>query len=224
MAASEFPGAVIDKFAPRTLDMPPFSSKLRSFFTRSSHYQGQVDASNRKSGFGKQSQTNGLLYEGQWRCGLRHGYGILYRKLKDTELYVKVYAGGWENGKKHGLGVKYYSHGKYLGYWERDQRSGHGFIWFDNGDFYMGEWLDDCFDGLGVFLELGGNRYHGQFRKGLKHGEGLYLHSRTGQIQRGFWTEGVFKMGEIEDWNRNQVIEPTIYPIPEVSNSSAYRI
>ncbi|XP_021698461.1 MORN repeat-containing protein 3 [Aedes aegypti] len=196
--------------------MPPFSSKLRSFFTRSSHYQGQVDASNRKSGFGKQSQTNGLLYEGQWRCGLRHGYGILYRKLKDTELYVKVYAGGWENGKKHGLGVKYYSHGKYLGYWERDQRSGHGFIWFDNGDFYMGEWLDDCFDGLGVFLELGGNRYHGQFRKGLKHGEGLYLHSRTGQIQRGFWTEGVFKMGEIEDWNRNQVIEPTIYPIPEI--------
>lgn len=146
----------------------------------------------------------------------RHGHGILYRKQPDTELYVKIYAGGWEGGKKHGLGVKYYRNGKYLGYWEQDQRSGQGFMWFDNGDFYIGEWVEDRFDGLGVFLEIGGNRYHGQFRGGLKYGEGVYLHARTGQIQRGFWNEGVFKMGEIEDWNRNQAIEPTAYPIPEV--------
>ncbi|XP_065093337.1 MORN repeat-containing protein 3-like [Ochlerotatus camptorhynchus] len=190
-------------------------SKLRSFFTRTTHYQGQVDAANSKSGFGKQSQSNGLLYEGQWTNGLRHGHGILYRKQPDTELFVKIYAGGWEGGKKHGLGVKYYRNGKYLGCWEQDQRSGQGFMWFDSGDFYIGEWIEDRYDGLGVFLEIGGNRYHGQFRGGLNHGEGLYLHMRTGQIQRGFWNEGVFKMGVIEDWNRNQAIEPTAYPIPE---------
>ncbi|XP_058819772.1 MORN repeat-containing protein 3-like [Topomyia yanbarensis] len=192
------------------------SLRNRSFFTRKSHYQGQADLHNRKSGLGKQTQQNGLLYEGEWKNGLRHGYGIVYRKELDTNLYVKVYVGAWRNGQKHGLGIKYYKDGKYLGLWEKDQRSGHGFMWFNNGSFYMGEWSRDLFSGSGVFLETNGNRYYGQFDGGRKHGEGVYLHSRTGQIQKGFWKKGVFKIGTIEDWNRNQVPFPTFYPIPEI--------
>ncbi|XP_055548520.1 MORN repeat-containing protein 3-like [Wyeomyia smithii] len=190
--------------------------QMRSFFTRKTQYQGQADSRNRKSGLGKQSQRNGLMYEGEWRNGLRHGYGIVYRKMPDTEMYVKVYAGDWQNDRKHGLGIKYYANGKYLGFWEDDQRSGHGFMWFDNGNFYMGEWQADRFGGFGVFLSACGNRYHGQFRDGKKHGEGIYLNSRTGQLQRGFWEDGVCKLGTIEDWNRNQVVFPTVYPIPEL--------
>lgn len=143
----------------------------------------------------------------------------MYRKEPGTtDLYVKIYVGAWEGGRKHGFGVKYYKRGKYVGFWRRDQRSGRGFMWFDSGNFYMGHWLGDRFDGLGTLLEGGtGNLYQGEFRGGQKHGEGLYVHSRTGQIQRGFWTEGVFRTGTLEDWNRNQVLWPTVYPIPEVN-------
>ncbi|XP_039453157.1 MORN repeat-containing protein 3-like isoform X1 [Culex pipiens pallens] len=148
----------------------------------------------------------------------RHGHGIVYRKEPGTtDLYVKIYVGAWEGGRKHGFGVKYYKRGKYVGFWRRDQRSGRGFMWFDSGNFYMGHWLGDRFDGLGTLLEGGtGNLYQGEFRGGQKHGEGLYVHSRTGQIQRGFWTEGVFRAGTLEDCNRNQVLWPTVYPIPEI--------
>ncbi|XP_055632534.1 MORN repeat-containing protein 3-like, partial [Toxorhynchites rutilus septentrionalis] len=192
------------------------SAQMRSFFTRRTHFQGRVDAANRKSGLGKQSQQNGLMYEGEWRNGLRHGYGIVYKKVESTELYKKVYVGHWVDGMKHGLGIKYFSKGKYLGDWRKGQRSGRGFMWFDSGQFYMGQWQNDRFGGQGVFLEASGNRFHGSFKNGLKHGEGVYLHSRTGQIQRGIWEDGIFKMGTLEDWNRNQVLEPTIYPTPEL--------
>ncbi|KAL1395288.1 hypothetical protein pipiens_011362, partial [Culex pipiens pipiens] len=172
--------------------------QIRSFFTTATHYQGEVDCRNRRSGIGQQVQRNGLLYEGSWRDGLRHGHGILYRKERGTtDLYVKIYVGAWEGGQKHGFG-------------------GNTTSVESTGNFYMGHWLGDRFDGLGTLLEAGtGNLYQGEFRAGQKHGEGLYVHSRTGQIQRGFWTDGVFRTGTLEDWNRNQVLWPTVYPIPE---------
>ncbi|XP_058449456.1 MORN repeat-containing protein 3-like [Malaya genurostris] len=196
------------------------SFQNRSFFTRAIHYQGQSDSHNRKSGFGKQSQQNGLMYEGEWKDGLRHGYGIVFRKEPDTDLYVKVYVGDWKHGQKHGLGIKYYKDGTYLGFWKEGQRSGRGFMWFNGGSFYMGEWSGDRFSGIGVLFETGGNRYYGPFDGGRKHGEGTYFHSRTGQIQRGFWEHGMFKTGTIEDWNRNQVLFPTVHPIPEIKLSN----
>uniref|UniRef100_A0A1Q3FTS5 MORN repeat-containing protein 3 n=1 Tax=Culex tarsalis TaxID=7177 RepID=A0A1Q3FTS5_CULTA len=192
--------------------------QIRSFFTATTHYQGEADCQNRRSGVGQQVQRNGLLYEGSWKDGLRHGHGIVYRKEPGTtDLYVKIYVGAWEDGRKHGFGVKYYKRGKYVGFWRQDQRSGRGFMWFDSGNFYMGHWQADRFHGLGILLEgRTGNLYQGEFRGGKKHGEGMYVHSRTGQIKRGFWTEGVFRTGTLEDFNRNQVLWPTIYPIPEI--------
>ncbi|XP_055600479.1 MORN repeat-containing protein 3-like [Uranotaenia lowii] len=192
------------------------TKRLASFFTKKSHYRGEVDEKYRKCGLGVQKRTNGWTYEGQWKDGLRNGYGILYRKMADMELCEKIYVGDWKNNRKHGLGIKYFKDGKYLGFWSCGQRSGHGFMWFDNGDFYMGEWADDVYEGLGIMLYISGDRYHGEFHTGLKHGEGLYFHSRTGQLQRGHWCCGICKMGSIEDWNRNQVVYPTIYPLPEV--------
>jgi len=39
-----------------------------------------------------------------------------------------------------------------------------------DGDTYLGEWVGDKPDGVGVKNYADGNRYEGEFRNGLSHG------------------------------------------------------
>lgn len=41
-----------------------------------------------------------MIYDGDWRCGKREGYGTLSRTDPETEEYVRVYVGSWRNDKK----------------------------------------------------------------------------------------------------------------------------
>ena len=47
----------------------------------------------------------GVRYEGGWKFGLRHGYGVI--AYKDGTIYK----GTWQNGKKHGFGTMTYPSG-----------------------------------------------------------------------------------------------------------------
>lgn len=38
------------------------------------------------------------LYEGDWKCGVKHGYGVLSRVSEDGS-YVLLYEGDWKNDK-----------------------------------------------------------------------------------------------------------------------------
>ena len=44
--------------------------------------------------------TNGDIYEGEWRKGVQHGYGLMY-----YHTYQTRYHGGFAMGKKHGQGT-----------------------------------------------------------------------------------------------------------------------
>ena len=44
-------------------------------------------------------KKNGAIYDGDWREGMRNGFGMYSVKTGDT--YVKQYAGGWKNDKRH---------------------------------------------------------------------------------------------------------------------------
>lgn len=43
--------------------------------------------------------TTGEMYEGEWNCGKRHGYGTLMDQNKAT-----IYSGNWIDGKQEGDG------------------------------------------------------------------------------------------------------------------------
>jgi hypothetical protein len=140
----------------------------------------------------------------------REGHGTLHRKCN------KIYVGDWKEDKRNGMGINYFKDGEYYGQWEGGKRSGLGFMWYKNGAMYMGQWRNNLFEGAGVLVQENGNRFEGGWRNGLKSGEGTFFHMKTGQIQTGIWHEGVCKMSQMEDAFRNQVTNPTIYPLPQL--------
>lgn len=52
------------------------------------------------TGKGVQIYKSGARYDGDWKEGMRHGFGTYSVKNSRGDL-VKQYAGGWKNDKKH---------------------------------------------------------------------------------------------------------------------------
>jgi hypothetical protein len=70
---------------------------------------------------------------------------------------------------------------------------GYGIYYYNNGDIFVGEWLDDKFNGSGHYLfangilfEYVGERYSGVLSEGLKHGHGKYYYL-NGNTYEGDW-------------------------------------
>jgi len=60
------------------------------------------------------------VYDGQWKLGVRHGYGVWKRNKKDpvTGCYDS-YVGEWKEGKAEGQGVHTWANGdRYEGEWK----------------------------------------------------------------------------------------------------------
>lgn len=119
-----------------------------------------------------------MIYNGEWRCGKREGFGTLSKTDPETKEYVRVFVGSWRNDKKEvsiknclplygpyfphlnflafhlkGAGTYFYSPSAfYEGQWSEDQRSGWGRMQYENGELYEGEWLKDKRHGQGLLL------------------------------------------------------------------------
>ena len=61
------------------------------------------------------------------------------------------------------------------------------------------------------------NRYEGQWKDGMKHGEGKFYHYSKGQVFVGTWLNDIAKCGVMKDFNRETADEATQYPLPEVT-------
>jgi hypothetical protein len=55
---------------------------------------------------------------------------------------------------------------------QRKIRHGHGIMKYLNGNFYMGEWKNDFFDGFGEYTWSDGRIFKGCFKKDKMHGKG----------------------------------------------------
>ena len=66
--------------------------------------------------------------------------------------------GDWENGKRHGEG----SYAHKVSEWE--------------SDLYVGEFIDDKKEGVGLYTFTDGVRYYGSFQKDQMHGKGVFLY------------------------------------------------
>ncbi|KAI7793500.1 MORN repeat-containing protein 3 [Triplophysa rosa] len=173
---------------------------------------------NKKHGKGMQVwKQAGIIFDGDWSCGKRNGFGLLAKFDTEKKEYVRTYAGYWKNDKKEGAGTYFYGPSAfYEGHWSKDQRAGWGRMEYENGDVYEGQWLEDKHHGQGVLFLANGNRYVGMWRDGKKNGRGKFLYLDRGQLYEGFWVDGVAKCGTLTDSEREAAPSPTIYPIPKV--------
>ena len=64
-------------------------------------------------------------------------------------------------------------------------RHGNGTMKYSNGNMYVGEWLDDRFDGVGEYIWADGRRFIGGFKSDKIEGRGT-----------GFWPDGRIYEGE----------------------------
>ena len=150
------------------------------------------------NGHGIMEFDDGDVYEGSWKDGLQHGFGI-HSDFVGSERYV----GEWNGGLKHGRGtMRFWNGDLYEGDWARGQIEGHGTMVFSNGDRYEGEWEGQMFHGMGTLhcsdgtFFVGGwalglllDRFQGETRKGLPHGRGVYEFF-SGKRYEGEWEKG----------------------------------
>ena len=83
---------------------------------RLEHYEGNTDEEGRPHGKGKKYYSLGNWYEGEWKHGVREGFGIEY-----AEDGTKRYEGNWEKDKWYGEGILIdYRRIRYEGFFEKE--------------------------------------------------------------------------------------------------------
>lgn len=106
-------------------------------------------------------------YEGEWRDGKYHGWGILDAAIGDR------YEGEFRNGLAGPSGAIDYgvNFSEPQGDWKRyegevgsDGAHGRGILWFRDGGYYEGEFANGKMHGHGVSITSSGDRYEGYFR------------------------------------------------------------
>ncbi len=103
-----------------------------------------------------------------------------------------------------GYGTNYFENNEfYEGEWFAGKRSGWGRMYFENGDIYEGEWLNDMRHGKGMLRFCNNNRYEGEWKQDKKNGFGKYFFLDKGQLLEGFWVENVNKTGKMIDFDRD---------------------
>ena len=133
-------------------------------------YTGSIDSEGLPNGYGTMNYNNLDEYSGEWLHGKMHGTGIMKYANGD------IYEGDWYNNKKQGEGKYTWKDGKtYEGEYKDDKRfhkgkytgwSGsiyNGEIW--EGE-YIGEHVNDVFQGFGSFIISNGDTFEGIFEKG----------------------------------------------------------
>jgi len=131
---------------------------VREDFTRGPNGQGESIL---------ERYTDGSIYFGQFKDGLRNGQGTYTWRTGDE------YVGEWKDGKQHGHCTYIYANqSRYVGEFKNGLKNGQGtFTWHD-GDEYVGEYKDDEKTGQGTLTFLDGDKYKGEFNNGRYNGRG----------------------------------------------------
>lgn len=129
------------------------------------------------------------------------GYGT--KRFEDC-----TYTGNMVSGMPHGEGTCIWDNGtEYTGSWEHGQMHGYGEISKPDGYSYKGQWKDSQYDGEGTLVYPGGKEtYTGQFRKGLRHGQGTH-HFANGDTYTGEWSGGIWHGQGTYTWKTGEVYE-----------------
>ena len=152
------------------------------------------------SGWGRESRSNGDVFEGRYENGLLNGKGIFLNEKKCKYVGDFLYTKRWGKGELTTDKIHY------QGDFFNNQIHGKGRIKFlREGVEYMGSFKNDKIDGYGAFKWKNGDRYEGQVRSGRMHGFGRYKYS-NGKEYKGIFNNGdkaSDKMKKYEIWKKS---------------------
>ncbi|CAN8269511.1 unnamed protein product [Cochlearia groenlandica] len=189
-----------------TLEDARFSVKELSL-PNSESYCGSL-LGNVSEGSGKYTWSDGCVYDGEWRRGMRHGNGkmswpsgawyegefsggYMHGVGTYTDTNNLIYRGRWRLNLKHGLGYQVYPNGDVLeGSWSRGLGEGEGKYTWANGNIYCGDLKGGKMSGKGTLNWITGDSYEGSWLNGVMHGLGVYTWS-DGGCYVGTWTRGL---------------------------------
>ncbi|CAL2273336.1 unnamed protein product [Prunus armeniaca] len=170
-------------------------------------YSGPV-LGNIPEGRGRYAWSDGCIYEGEWRRGMRHGSGkiiwpsgAIYEGefsggyMHGTGTYIgsdkMTYKGRWRLNLKHGLGYQVYPNGDaFEGSWIQGMPEGPGKYTWVNGNVYLGNMKGGKMSGKGTLTWTNGDSFEGSWLNGMMHGFGVYTWS-DGGFYVGTWTRGL---------------------------------
>ncbi|KAG3024836.1 hypothetical protein PC121_g2241 [Phytophthora cactorum] len=153
---------------------PPSSPK------RSSVAYNEEEFEHPMTGTHRHVYPNGDVYEGEFKDGYRHGFGIFTERATGS-----TYEGQWVRDLRHGSGVLTSGSKDFIydGAWDTDERCGYGHCVISGGrETYSGQWKRNAFHGTGKYTDAEGNIYEGEFVQGKKHGVGKLIAS-VGELQ-----------------------------------------
>ena len=183
-------------------------------------YQGSINLKNEKQGFGilttenktltgfwrennftgwgKEKNKNGEIYEGKFINGKLNGKGFYKNKNGD------YYNGEYINGLKNGKGKEKNCEFEYEGDYKNNKLNGIGKIKFENKKCeYEGKFQNNNLNGYGVFKWENGAIYEGNLNNGIISGRGKYIYP-DGEIYEGDYKRGIKQgFGKIKFTNGN---------------------
>jgi len=169
-------------------------------------YEGQVNPSGKRDGLGKLKSKNKTLI-GHWRNGEFTGWG------REIDNNGDIYEGKFIKGNLYGKGIYSNGNNYYLGEFRNKRMVGFGEIFNDEYHYYgqlwnsipngkgkihiykegtyEGDFVNGQMDGNGVLKLNNGNYYVGEMHKGQIHGYGKFVHT-NGHVDKGYFREGEF--------------------------------
>ena len=131
-------------------------------FADNTRYEGKLNKDGMRDGMGKMTWSDGLVYTGDFKDGMRHGHG-----LQQDKAEVCIYKGDWADDLPHGFGT---------------------ITWLD-GTSFNGQ-LEKGRLKQGKYIFASGNLYEGQFSPdtGKFHGKGQFTSEM--EFTDGTWSHG----------------------------------
>jgi hypothetical protein len=112
-------------------------------------------------------------------------------KIIDGENNTQYYKGGFnDKGQAHGRGIWIKDFNIYVGNFKNDNFNGMGLFINEQGDYYFGEWKNSLYDGFGSLIVGKKLAYRGFFKNGKKEGIG------EEKTEEGNYYSGEFYNGE----------------------------
>jgi hypothetical protein len=143
-----------------------------------------------KCGYGKEYKNN-VTYRGFFKNNKYHGYG-------EYNYFSKIsYSGGFSKGLRDGYGLLTMNDGAlYCGNFKNNKMDGVGYFQWPAGQRYYGSWTEDKMNGMGHYKFANGDSYIGYYENDLRHGRGEY-YFKNGAALFGLWRNGK-KEGKFE--------------------------
>ena len=161
------------------------------YFPTGAIYSGEL-LSGLRHGYGIfESPNEGLIYEGNWKKGLKNGNGRMKKR-------GCIYEGNWKDGSINGRGRLTWESGNiYKGDFVKGKLNGDGYmIWYNESKKYTGHWENNLQNGYGIQIWYEGkgehkylfNRYIGEWKNGKRNGYGIFYYS-NGAKYEGTWKD-----------------------------------